>query len=119
MVGDRLGMIAGRHGDHAAPAFVLAESGELDEGAAILERIGDLQVLVFDVDLGAGEGGKLRRGQHRGAQDRSRELPPRRLDIGKLHGHGDTTLFAPLPEFFQYGDCSGSNVSDSLTHVNR
>ena len=54
------------------------------EVAAILERIGDLQVLVFDIDLGAGEGGKLRRRQHRGAQDCSGELAPRGLDIGKL-----------------------------------
>ena len=67
MVGDRLGMIAGRHANHAAPALVLAKRGELDEGAAVLERIGDLQVLVFDVDLGAGEGGEFRRRQHRGA----------------------------------------------------
>jgi hypothetical protein len=53
-------MIASRHGDHAAPPLVLGERGELDEGAAILERIGNLQVLVFDIDLGAGSIGVRR-----------------------------------------------------------
>ena len=50
MIGHRLGMVAGRHGDDAAFALGLAERRELDERAALLERIGDLQVLVFDVD---------------------------------------------------------------------
>jgi hypothetical protein len=54
MIGDGLGVIACRHRNHAAPALVLGESGELDEGASVLERVGNLKVLVFDVDLGAG-----------------------------------------------------------------
>src|SRR6185437_9856446 len=36
----RLRVIAGRHGDDAAPALGLVERGELDQRAAILERIG-------------------------------------------------------------------------------
>ena len=55
VIGDRLGMVAGRHGDDAARLLGCAERSELHQRAAVLERIGDLQVLVFDVDLGAGE----------------------------------------------------------------
>src|SRR5579871_3811341 len=45
LTGDRLGVIAGRHADHAAPALLVGEGGKLDDGTAILERVGDLQVL--------------------------------------------------------------------------
>jgi hypothetical protein len=67
VIGDSLGMVAGRHRDDAAAPFVLAESGEFHERAAVLERIGHLQVLVLDENLGAGEARELRRSQHRGA----------------------------------------------------
>ena len=68
VIGDRLRVVAGRHGDDAARALGRRQRGELVERAALLERIGDLQVLVFDEDLGAGERRKLRRRQHRRAQ---------------------------------------------------
>ena len=68
VIGDRLRVIAGRHRDDAARAFGFAQRGELHERAALLERVGDLQVLVFDPHLRAGELRQLRRGQHRRAQ---------------------------------------------------
>ena len=63
MIGHRLRVIAGRHGDDAAAAFVCGERGKLDAGAALLERVGDLQILVFDEYLGAGERRQRRRRQ--------------------------------------------------------
>ena len=68
VIGHRLGVIAGRHGDDAALALGLAERGELHQRAAVLERIGDLQIFVFDVDVGAGERRQPRRRQHGRAQ---------------------------------------------------
>ena len=64
VIGHRLGVVAGRHGDDAAVALGLAERGQLVQRAAVLERIGDLQVLVFDVDLGAGQRRQPGRRQH-------------------------------------------------------
>ena len=55
MIGDRLGVIAGRHRDDAAAALLGAQRCKLDAGAALLERVGDLQILVLDENLGAGE----------------------------------------------------------------
>ena len=55
MVGDRLGVVAGRHGDDAGGALLGRQRQELGQRAAFLEGVGDLQVLVFDPDLGAGQ----------------------------------------------------------------
>ena len=88
MIGDRLRVIAGRHGNHAARAFGLAQRGQLGERAALLERVGDLQVLVFDPHLRAGERGELRRGQHRRAQHLAGDDAPRGLDVGQCDSHG-------------------------------
>ena len=51
VIGDRLGVVAGGHCDDAAAALFGAERGKLDAGAALLERVGDLQILVLDEDL--------------------------------------------------------------------
>ena len=55
VVGDGLGVVAGRHGDDAARAFVRRQRQQLDQRAALLERGGRLQILVFDPDVGAGQ----------------------------------------------------------------
>ena len=55
VIGNRLRVVAGRHGDHPARPLGRGQIGHLVEGAAILERTGDLQVLEFDVDLRAGD----------------------------------------------------------------
>ena len=51
VIGDRLGMIAGRHGDDAARPFRRGQTRHLVIGAAVLEGTGDLQILEFDVDF--------------------------------------------------------------------
>jgi len=53
MIGDRLRMIAGGHRNDPTLARPLVERGELVDGAALLERVGDLEVFVFDLDLGS------------------------------------------------------------------
>ncbi len=56
VIGDGLRMIAGRHGDDATRAarrpFNVAS---LLSGAALLERVGDLQIFVFDENIRASE----------------------------------------------------------------
>ena len=91
VIGDRLGVVAGRHRDHAARALGGAQRRELRERAALLERVGDLQVLVFDEHLRAGQRGEFRRRQHRRAQHLGADGAPRRLDIGERDGHGDAS----------------------------
>jgi uncharacterized RDD family membrane protein YckC len=92
VVGDRLGMVAGGHRDHAARARRRVERGELVERAAILERVGDLQIFVLHVDLGAGQRRELRRGQHRRAQHLARDGAARRLDVGNGDAHAPALL---------------------------
>ena len=87
MIGNGLGVVAGRHGDHAAGALDVPERGELVERAALLERVGDLKVLVFDEHLGAGQRGELRRRQHRRAQHLAGDGAARGLDVGDRHAH--------------------------------
>src|SRR6185312_5984812 len=53
MIGDALGVIAGRHRGHAALLFVVAEREQLVERAALLERGGVLQILELEMDVGA------------------------------------------------------------------
>ena len=90
VVGDRLGVVAGRHGDDAAGTFGLAERRELVERAAVLERIGDLEVFVFDIDLGAGQRGEFGRRQRGRAQHRALDHAAGRFDIG--NGDGQSLL---------------------------
>jgi hypothetical protein len=94
VIGHRLGMVAGRHGDDAAAALFGRQGGELDAGAALLERIGDLQILVFDEDLGTGKRRQRRRGQERRAQHMAVDGAPGGLDVGQRH-HGESPAVGP------------------------
>ena len=85
MIGHCLGVVAGGHGDHAAAAFAVAERGKLHTRAALLEGVGDLEILVFDENLGAGQGGERRRRECGRAQHMPGDHAPRRLDIGERH----------------------------------
>ena len=102
MIGDRLRVIAGRHRDDAARAFGLAQRGELHQRAALLERVGDLQVLVFDPHLRAGELRQLRRRQHRRAQHLAPDDAPRGLDVGQC---ASRLLLARLDDQFNGRHC--------------
>ena len=95
VVGDRLRVVARRHGDDAAFARRRIERGELVERAAVLERVGDLQVLVFDEDLGAGQRREFRRRQHRRAQHVPGDGAARRYDVGNGHAHASSPARSP------------------------
>jgi hypothetical protein len=75
-------MIACRHGDDAALALGFAQGGKLHQRAAILERIGHLEVFVFDVDLRPGQPGQFRRRQHRRPQHHVLDHAAGCFDIG-------------------------------------
>src|SRR5262249_49583419 len=63
------------------------ERDQLVEGTALLERIGDLQVLVFDVHRGPGERRELGRRQHRGARHLAGDGAAGGLDVRKRDAH--------------------------------
>ena len=94
VVGDRLGVVAGGHGDHAPRPRGRVERGELVERAAILERVGDLEILVFHMDVGAGQRRELGGRQHRRAQHLARDRAARRLDV--RNGDAHLTLMPDL-----------------------
>jgi len=87
VIGHRLGVIAGRHGDHAAAALGRGERRKFYAGTPFLERIGHLQILVFDVNARSGERRELRRRQKRRAQHLAGHDAPGGLDIGKRDLH--------------------------------
>ena len=93
VVGDRLGVVAGRHGDDAARPLGRRQRGELGARAALLERVGDLEIFVFDEDLGAGQRRQPRRRQHRRAQHVAGDDAPRGFDVGK--GYGQASAHDP------------------------
>ena len=88
VIGDRLGVVAGRHGDDAARPLGRRQRGELGARAALLERVGDLEIFVFDEDLGAGQRRQPRRRQHRRAQHMAGDDAPRGFDVGQAYGQG-------------------------------
>ena len=94
VVGDRLGVVAGGHGDHAPRPRGGVERGELVERAAVLERVGDLEILVFHMDVGAGQRRELGGRQHRRAQHLARDRAARRLDV--RNGDAHRTLMPDL-----------------------
>ncbi len=55
MIGQTLGMIAGRGGDDAAPTLFLAQAQQLVQRAALLEGGGELQVLELHIYFRAGD----------------------------------------------------------------
>ena len=55
VIGHALRMVAGRHRDHAAPAFVRRQRQQPVERAALLEGRGELQVLEFQPELAAAD----------------------------------------------------------------
>ena len=102
VVGDALGVVAGRHGDDAAAAGLLGELDQPVVGAALLERGGVLEVLEFQPQLAARDLGE-RPGQQAGrALDLAAGAPPQprrrraRRSSGKRAGAGrDPALVQP------------------------
>ena len=77
---ESLGVVAGRRGDDAARAALLAQRGELGRRAAHLERARELEVLGLEHHLPAGALGDRARREHRRAPGDALDLGPRRRD---------------------------------------
>jgi len=88
VVGDTLGVVAGRHGDHAAGTLLRREAGQLHQCAAGLERSGVLEVLQLEPDPGPGQARQGRRGDARGHGDRAGDAAAGLLDGGEGDSHG-------------------------------
>src|SRR5690606_37705053 len=87
MIGDCQGVITGRNCDDAAGTLFRCERQQLYQRAALLEGVGDLQVLVLDRDLGAGEVGELGSWQEGRAHDGTLDLPCGLADVVKGRDH--------------------------------
>src|SRR5690606_18341395 len=86
VVGDRLRVVAGAHGDDAAPPLVGGEREELVERAALLEGGGELQVLELEEDLRAREARERAAVDERRRFDGPGDAPRRRLHVGERYG---------------------------------
>jgi hypothetical protein len=85
VAGHALGVIAGRHGDHAAAPLVLAEARELDASAALLERRATLKRLELQRDVAAQEPGQVLRRQARREHHLTLELAGGGLHVGEAY----------------------------------
>ena len=83
----RLGMVAGRHGDHADALLLIVKAAQFDEGAPVLERVCDLEVLVFDIDFRPGKLRELWRGQSGCLDHLAVERFGGTFDIVECYGH--------------------------------
>ena len=54
-MGERLRVVARRHGDDAASPLLSRQGQQLVAGAAVLERRGELEVLELHIDVGTGD----------------------------------------------------------------
>ena len=100
MIGDALGMVAGRHRDHPGAAFVLAEALQFVQRAALLERAGRLQRLELQEDFAAGHLAQSCGPHRRGAHHRAGDRPFGAADIGDRHrqiGHGEGSRVSVAP----------------------
>ena len=66
MIGNALGVVAGRNRNHSALLFIRRQAGELHQRTTFLEGAGDLHVFVFYKDIRPCELRKPRSGQARG-----------------------------------------------------
>jgi hypothetical protein len=89
-------MIAGRHGDDAAVAFVRAKRRHFVVGAAVLEGARDLEVLELHIDIGARHLGKLGCAKQGRAHDIALEGYRRFFDVPKGYRHA---TFSPSEGF--------------------
>ena len=87
MVGDALGMVAGRGGDNAGLARGIVERREFHIGAAVLERRRVLQVLEFQPDPAPGNLRQGARVQRRRAYDLAVQEPGCLADVVRGNGH--------------------------------
>jgi hypothetical protein len=86
MIGDGLGVVAGRHGDDAASALGLVEALQLGGGTPLLEGAGRLHVLMLHEHGRAGELRQARGGHEGRSQDLALDRLRRALHI--LDGDG-------------------------------
>ena len=94
VVGHALGVVAGRHGDHAACTLHRIERQQAVERAALLEARGELQVLELEPDLGTGDGRKRARMQAGRVLDLAREPGRRRAHVRGAYAAGRAVCLA-------------------------
>ena len=94
VMGNRLGVIAGRHGNHTGPAFGFGQRLEADQRAALLERAGELKHFELEIQLRAGDVGKGAGMDERRLHDRALDGALGALNIFESDGHFSGTRFS-------------------------
>ena len=87
VIGQRLGVVAGRGGDDTALALIGIQQQQTVQRAALLEATGEVQVVELDPDLGPGQLGQAPGVPRRGMIDLTPDALAGGLDIGKGDGH--------------------------------
>ncbi len=88
VIGQALGVVAGRRGKDAAGAFAGIEQQELVQRSAFLERRGELLVFRLDPQIGAGHRRQALRKGARRSHDVAVQSAGGGLDIGVGDAHG-------------------------------
>ena len=92
VVGDRLGVVAGRGSDDAAGALVVVQRQQFVERAALLVGGGVLQILELQPDVGAGDVGQSAAAQRRGVRRRRRRCARRRPGCRRWSEFGSVVM---------------------------
>jgi hypothetical protein len=82
MIGDALRMIAGGHGDDAAPPFIVRQAEQAVKRAAFLEGCGELQILEFYPNVAACDARQSMRLQAWGSANLARDRRGGLTNIG-------------------------------------
>ncbi|MNE42680.1 hypothetical protein D3C80_1368240 [compost metagenome] len=87
VIGQGLGVVAGRGGDDAALHLIRRQLQQPVQGAALLEAAGEVQVVELDPDLGAGQLRQAARIADGGAVHLAGDAGLRRANIVDGDGH--------------------------------
>src|SRR5690606_9068292 len=98
VIGQGLGVVAGRGGDDAALLLVRGQLQQPVQGAALLEAAGEVQIVELDPDLGAGQLRQAARVTDGRAVDLTGDTLLRRPDVVDGDGH-------EVPKFIVAGLC--------------
>ena len=103
VIGDTLGVVARRHGDHAAPLFLVRQGEQADQGAALLEGARILQVLELQPDFGAADLGQRARADARAVDEMTGQRGGCRFDVREGYRHRS------VPAGVRRSMCAGSS----------
>ena len=88
MIGNALCVVAGRHGDDAAPAFLVGELKQRVQSSALLEGGGELEILELHPNAGPRDARQRLAVEAGRAHDGARDARGRGAHVGERDGEG-------------------------------